>query len=660
MIVMANRLAHALAPMFRIQPCGPDKQPLVAGNRKDAPGFNVPPERFADDDLVGIIGGPLVPGFADQWHVIGIDLDKGFTRVELEDALGPLPETLTSKGWRHAYYLIPADHGLWQRNHALSCEGGHADIRPCPGGFLVEKGEWDAPLDLARIAVLPERALQRLRDALGEKPEHGAAPPPIAPAQLDDNDAQVAGELAQLWAPGTTGDQAFGALGGWLSRRGVSAERTTAIASEIAVQARSTHPDPVGRALQAYDGSCPLGRPALQAALARDADPGLVVETLDALEPLLAESVDGWLPPEAPPGPDPPPALPDLDVAWLSSESLAAPVPPVNWLVRELELAPGRCPVLAADSGAGKSWAVQSLALSVAAGRPVFGRFACRQGPVLHIAEDSDLEAVRDRYQRLARGMGVALAGLPLRVYGKSWRVTTAQGRYNPRAAQQLRETARHFGAALVIIDSLATVCVGLEENSPEIALPLYDTRDASTVFLWTHHTNKSGESYRGSTALRAAAGAMWSVSVGADGARTWKNEKHAERTDRKQALEGFATDWDGETIRFVATQAPPKERAADRAHLAMLRLVEQQGKATKAQLLRAAGGSAGRNGQLNCAVFDHIANPLGGQLVEVERGRFTLAPGVKVPDAAHELDDKLPDDTAKYITSKSNTARRK
>ena len=339
-----------------------------------------------------------------------------------------------------------------------------------------------------------------------------------------------------------------------------------------------------------------------------------------------------------------PPAEPPV---WVTGAALASPVGPVNWLVESLELAPGRTPLLIADSGAGKSWSVQSLALSVASGQPVFGAFACRQGAVLHIAEDSDLEAVKDRYQRLARGMGLRLEDLDLAVYGRQFRVTDSRGNYDPERLEKLRQLARKNSAALVILDSLATICVGLDENGPEIALPLYGSRDSEVTFLWTHHTPKNGEVYRGSTAIRAAAGAMWHQSVNEDGTRGWENKKFAERTNGKR-MESFKTTWevDGDAARIVVLAEEGasrlEERPADRIQKEILKVMAE-GRSTKTNILELVGG----NKNLRLAVFEFLIQ---SRVIEHVGPRYILAAGVAPV--------RMPDHLVEGAYRKSNNAR--
>jgi hypothetical protein len=627
MIVMPS--AHDYSRVFRIWPMRADKTPMAAGFSKDRPTATWDPDAFDPTLPVGILCGPLQPGVADDRHVIGLDLDKAFTRVELEDALGPLPPTLSSKGGRHLYYWLPADHGLHQSNGLLQCPGGQLDIRPCAGGYLVEKGDWDGDFDPDRIEWLPELALARLKEAQGERTARVAAAPPIAPAQMNGNDMHVASELAGLWTPGTTGDQAFGALGGWLSRRGVSAERAVGIVCSIAHVTDSTHPDPVGRALQAYDGSCPLGRPALQAALARDADPGLVVETLDALEPLLAESVDGWLPPEAPPSPALPPALPAT--GFIEWSELMQPLGEVPWLIRDLEVCPGRPPLFISDSGVGKTWLLQTMALAVATGTPFLGSFACRQGPVLHLSRDSGLRATKARYQRLARGMGIRTADVT--VFPHALPLTDRYGQFQVRGLDALMKEVERRKYALVILDSLAALCPGIDENSTDIGDPLRATTSDSTVFLWAHHTTKNGEGYRGSGAIKAAAGAVY-LGVKEGDARIWRPMKASEEHETGE-LPAFATRWvvEGDGARVEATDPPQAEtkndwqKHAERDVVAMLRV---RGSASHTELRTAAGAPPGTKGPALRQAMDVIGDLARRGVIQNTHGEhFVLAAGI-------------------------------
>jgi hypothetical protein len=487
-----------------------DKTPLAPGFGASHPNATWDPQRIKPELPVGILCGPLHPALGESgWHVLGLDLDKAMTREKLEDALGcKLPETLTSKGWRHAYYLIPSDHPLHQRNGAITCEGGALDIRPCAGGYLIEKGDWDRGFDPELIAEFPAEALAKLAQFVGEKRARDGAAPPIAPVQISDRDREIARELAQLWVHSTTGDRAFGALGGWLARRGVSRDRAEAIAGLIAELTQSTHPDPLERVAQAYDGDCPLGRPALQSALDQSADAGAVLLTLDELEDRIQESVGGFQPPEPESSEAPTGIVKRFGLRVLSGAALRADIPPTRWLCRDLQLAPGRPPVVAATANAGKSWSLQCIAMSTALGLPIFGRFNVQTpGPVIHVCTDAGERATLRKYQQIARAMNVDIPEnlhvIPDRVAG----TVDKFGTFVPKSFEGLDKLATELDARLVILDSMFAICAGVDMNSPEAGNALYFTKDDSRVWLWAMHVPKTGGDYFGSAAIGAAAG---------------------------------------------------------------------------------------------------------------------------------------------------------
>lgn len=312
----------------------------------------------------------------------------------------------------------------------------------------------------------------------------------------------------------------------------------------------------------------------------------------------------------------------------LSGMDLDGPIPPVNWLCQDLQLCPGRPPILAADSGAGKSWAVQSLAMSVASGQPVFGAFACRQGPVLHVSQDSSINATRRRYQRLARGMGLKLKDLPIAVWNKRLTLTDRYGRFDKSTLAELDAEVTRGGYVLVILDSLATICAGLEENSVEVAAPLWTTIDPSCVWLWTHHTTKAGDSMRGSSAIKAAAGAVWGIQK-TDKEREWSLIKACEETDGRLP-DPFITRWvqDGEAARIEVANlsglvnGPRAERPEERMAREILAAVREGRAKSKNALVEVVRGKRAQilavckeltvSGRLNVLGNGSLIIPLG------------------------------------------------
>lgn len=536
--------AEDYAQLFRVWPMRADKTPLASGFGAENPRATWPVDRFKAELPVGILCGPLAAGFEDMdRHILGLDLDRAMTREKLEDALGcKLPETLTSKGWRHAYYFIPSNHPLHQRNKAIVCEGGALDIRPCAGGYLIEKGEWDRGFDVGLIEDFPSDALAKLAAFIGEKAARDGAPPEIGKVQLSDRDRDIARELSAIWQHHKTGDRALGALGGWLARRGVSRDRALTIAGYIAEHTDSQHPDAIARVEQAYDGSCPLGRPALQQALSEGANEGAVLLVLDDVEELLKDSVPGFVPVAEVAEP-----TKRFGLRVLSGAALAAEIPPTSWLCRDLQLAPGRPPVIAATANAGKSWSLQCMAMSVALGLPIFGRFDVQTpGAVIHVCTDAGERATIRKYQQIARAFGKDIPGnlyvVPDRIAG----TVDKYGAFQPKSFENLDKLATELGAKLVILDSMFAICAGIDMNNPDAGNALYFTKDEARVWLWAMHIPKGGGDYFGSAAIGAASGCMWGITKTDrdDDARLWEIKKRSEDFDG-EGLMSFHTTWE-------------------------------------------------------------------------------------------------------------------
>lgn len=371
-------------------------------------------------------------------------------------------------------------------------------------------------------------------------------------------------------------------------------------------------------------------------------------DALAAVEsmPAVAEVLARWLYKPEPKAPEPAPkveggAPPARFVDW---DGLMTPLGEVPWLVKELELCPGRPPMFISDSGVGKTWTLQALALAVATGQPVFGRFACRKGPVLHLSRDSGLRATKARYQRLARGMGIDRADVV--VFPHAMPLTDKTGAFQRKGFEEVAREAERGGYSLVILDSLTALCVGIDENSTDIGEPLRTTTDDACVWLWAHHTTKNGEGYRGSGAIKAAAGTVYVGQRDGD-RRIWTPMKASEEHEGG-TLPTFETVWEvdedgGARILAKADEGlVVKVNEAQRMAWEMLKLVELRGKASAKELKMAAGVTPdvkGRILQRANAVLAALAHPAGGLLASVEGDKYILAAGVQVPRAAHQID---------------------
>jgi hypothetical protein len=205
-------------------------------------------------------------------------------------------------------------------------------------------------------------------------------------------------------------------------------------------------------------------------------------------------------------------------VTTLNAQDLAEPLPPVPYLVPGLGLAPGPISLVAGYGFSGKTLAMQDLALAVATESLVWGVYACRRGPVLHLDYEQGRYLTQERYQRLARGRKVDLAKLA----PDALRVACMPPVYLDRngGADAL---ARMFeGKALVLVDSLRAAAPSADENSSEIrrhldVLTRAAERTGATVVVIHHarkpskeHTDGAKFAIRGSSALFDASASVF------------------------------------------------------------------------------------------------------------------------------------------------------
>jgi hypothetical protein len=149
----------------------------------------------------------------------------------------------------------------------------------------------------------------------------------------------------------------------------------------------------------------------------------------------------------------------------LGGREIAVAIPAIPCLVAEIGLvAGGGATHLVAGYGySGKTLALQSLALSLAAGRPVWGAYTGKQSRVLHVDLEQGDRLTRRRYQRLAAAMGADLPSL-----GDSLGlVIMPPVKLSRDDFVEWRDLMA--GRDLVIIDSLRAASGGQDENSSEI-----------------------------------------------------------------------------------------------------------------------------------------------------------------------------------------------
>jgi predicted transcriptional regulator len=182
-------------------------------------------------------------------------------------------------------------------------------------------------------------------------------------------------------------------------------------------------------------------------------------------------------------------------------------LPPLDFLVEGLIPMHSLVEMYGAP-GSGKSFVAMALAFCIGSGLP-FGLRQVKRGAVIYVAAEGVAglsQRIRAwKSERAFNGKaGVYFAPRPVNL-----RASREVRRFILDVRRQIREPIQ-----LVIIDTFARCFAGGEENSScdvGIAIANADTirSDLDCAVLMVHHTEKSGQTERGSTAIRGAVDVM-------------------------------------------------------------------------------------------------------------------------------------------------------
>lgn len=166
--------------------------------------------------------------------------------------------------------------------------------------------------------------------------------------------------------------------------------------------------------------------------------------------------------------------------------------------------------------GSFKSFFSLDMACHVATGRNWRGK-GVRKGPVLYVCAEG-ARGIRKRVAAWAKKYGevpqnlrmlpVAVQSVEAYAYGRM--ELTAQWR-------EVIDVARGMGAVLIVLDTQARLTEGLDENAAKemgVWVKAVDELKRATrgCVLVVHHTTKTGDTERGSSAIRGAADRTWLV----------------------------------------------------------------------------------------------------------------------------------------------------
>jgi len=205
---------------------------------------------------------------------------------------------------------------------------------------------------------------------------------------------------------------------------------------------------------------------------------------------------------------------------WTSAE-IYAPLPPIEWLVRDV-FPVGSLALVVAYGSSLKSWAfVAEFQSALATGRPFLGRFAVRQCKTLGVDFENGAYEYRRRLQRIARAHGET------RIAGTDFVTMPGMSLSDPEFLPTLEAAAVDYAA--VVIDTYAAGNSGTDENDARFAAPLnslkaYAERTGKLVVA-LHHTRKQKEgedereTTRGTGAIFAALDVELKITRRKDGA---------------------------------------------------------------------------------------------------------------------------------------------
>jgi len=188
------------------------------------------------------------------------------------------------------------------------------------------------------------------------------------------------------------------------------------------------------------------------------------------------------------------------------SELMSKEFPEVLWDVEGL-FESGTINMISAPPNQYKSWVAQAVAISLAKGTNLFGKFKTKKQKVLIVNEEDNLRMMKDRSLMMLEEME------DLDIYfmvGSGFKI-------DDETMIDIWDEASQRGVTFIIFDSLRSIHSANENDSQEMQAVMdcfkYLTGHGITVFF-THHNRKkalgkfkddSGEESRGSTAINAS-----------------------------------------------------------------------------------------------------------------------------------------------------------
>ncbi|WP_437329317.1 bifunctional DNA primase/polymerase [Sorangium sp. So ce381] len=641
-------------------------------------------ERWSDANIGLATGGAL--GLV----VVDVDGDAGRAAwSELEAEHGPAPTLRASTGrpggGEHRYYRLRAEHDASAIKNKVSFAPG-LDVR-AEGGLVVAPPSlhgsgavyaWSEQPSIEAIAVLPDWLFALLADAARSTL---TAPRSVTREQTHADRRTVKASNAPPYQGTISAAERERRARSYLAKcgsaiQGMNGSRTTLVTAEKIL--RGFHLDEEAAArlmLEDYNPRCEppwteeeirrkvseatkCSRPAWGVLLEERGNTAQMHHT-DSATVLPSEKIArGAISAEA----ETPIALAqsrtesDDPFSWMSTTEIFAPLPPTNWIVRDLQLCAGRPSMLAGYGYSGKTLAAQALALAAAAGLPVWGRFpVSRKMVVRHVDHDQGRATLR-RYQRLARGMGIDERDLDNRLQAA---ILPPVYLNQPGVLEAYRNACE--GVDLLIIDAFRGAIPGEDENDSKIRRCVDVLSQVSeltgTACVLIHHAAKPRESHtdnrtllRGSSAIYDGCGSVFAL-VAADDKNGPKHITHLKSAAEAESglIEPFYLVIDevkmdpmteGSALRVLHRSAAEMRSAApspvQNIRTRILEHLRTSPEASKRDLRKLGGGQRNVDSVVDAMVADGLIQNRGTK----ERSRYFLCEST---DAAHKANDAEP-----------------
>ncbi len=185
----------------------------------------------------------------------------------------------------------------------------------------------------------------------------------------------------------------------------------------------------------------------------------------------------------------------------LSAADALQPQPPIEWIVDGL-ISAGSVNLFYGEGGSKKTWVLLDMGVCVARGEPWLN-FKTQAGPILFIDEESGQRRMMRRLSDVLSGHN-AVSDTPI------YCVSLAAFDFGePNDIGEFYNLINSTKVQLVIIDALADVMPGKDENSVKDVQPIFlalrgIVEETQAAIIIIHHANKSGD-YRGSSAMKGA-----------------------------------------------------------------------------------------------------------------------------------------------------------